>query len=231
VGKGADLRTRAPVSKLVDTGVTGAARYRLETATGPVEADAVILALPAGAGATLLEPLCPRAGRELRGIRHASVAVALLAYPAASFPQSLPGSGVLVPRGEGRLMTACSCGSAKWPHWAAPDVTVLRVSAGRVDDTRIVGMDDAEVLSRLRAELRQLLGVSDLPLDQRVVRWPDAFPQYDVGHLARVARIDAVLAEDAPGVVVAGGAYRGIGLPACIAQGRAAARRVRPPAS
>ena len=227
VGKGADLRTSCPVAKLVDTGAAGGARYRLETPAGPLDADAVILAVPAGPAATLLEPLSPAAAAELRSIRHATVAISLLAYPAASFPHNLPGSGVLVPRREGRLMTACSCGSAKWPHWAEPGVAVLRVSAGRVDDTRVTTMDDDEVLARLRAELRELLGVTAAPLDQKVARWPDAFPQYEVGHQARIERVEAALATDAPGVAVAGGAYRGIGIPACIAQGRAAARRLR----
>ncbi len=224
VGKGAVLRTGCPVAKVVDTGGTNGSRYRLETPSGPLEADAVILAVPAASAAALLEPLSPAAAGELRDIRHASVAIALFAYPIESFPQSLPGSGVLVPRDEGRLMTACSCASSKWPHWADPGVAVLRVSAGRIDDTRVMGMADDEVLSRLRAELRQLLGVSAAPLDARVVRWPDAFPQYEVGHQARVARIEAALATDTPGVVVAGSPYRGIGIPACIAQGRAAAR-------
>jgi oxygen-dependent protoporphyrinogen oxidase len=103
---------------------------------------------------------------------------------------------------------------------------VLRVSTGRIDDVRVATMSDDEVLARLRAELRDLLGVAGAPLDQRVIRWPDGFPQYEVGHGARVDRIEAALAGDLPGVVVAGGPYRGIGLPACIAQGRAAARRV-----
>jgi oxygen-dependent protoporphyrinogen oxidase len=227
VGKGAVLRTGCPVSKLVDTGGAGGSRYRLETAAGPVEADAVVLAVPAGAAATLLEALSPPAASELRAIRHASVAVALLAYSAASFPQPLPGSGVLVPRRAGRLMTACSCGSAKWPHWGAPGGVVLRVSAGRIDDPRVTDMDDDEVLRRLRAELADLLGVTGPPLDARLVRWPEAFPQYEVGHQARVERIEAALARDAPGIAVAGGPYRGIGIPACIAQGRAAARQLR----
>jgi oxygen-dependent protoporphyrinogen oxidase len=227
VGKGADLRTGCPVSKLVDTGEAGGPRYRLETAAGPVPADAVILAVPAADAATLLDPLSPAAASELRDIRHASVAVALLAYPAALFPQNLPGSGVLVPRREGRLMTACSCGSAKWPHWADRGVVVLRVSAGRIDDPRVMDLDDDEVLARLRGEITELLGVTGPPLDQRVARWPDAFPQYEVGHLARVDRIEAALARDTPGVAVAGGPYRGIGIPACIAQGRSTARRVR----
>jgi oxygen-dependent protoporphyrinogen oxidase len=228
VGKGALIRTGCPVSKLVDTGEVEGPRYRLETAEDPVEADAVVLAVPAGAAATLLESLSPHAASELRAIRHASVAVALLAYPAASFPQPLPGSGVLVPRREGRLMTACSCGSAKWPHWASPGVVVLRVSAGRIDDSRVASMDDDEVLSRLRGELADLLGVTGPPLDAHLIRWPDAFPQYEVGHQARVQRIETSLARDAPGIAVAGGPYLGIGIPACIAQGRAAARQLRP---
>jgi oxygen-dependent protoporphyrinogen oxidase len=200
--------------------------YRVETSDGPIDADRVILAVPAAAAARLIEPHCPSAASELRSIRHASVALALLSYPASSFPRPLPGSGVLVPRTEGRLMTACSCGSAKWPDWAEPGSVVLRVSAGRVDDARPAELDDDALISQLHAELQEMLGVSQPPAASRVARWPDAFPQYEVGHLDRVTRIERALLVDLPGVVVAGAAFRGVGLPACIAQGRSAASRV-----
>ncbi len=226
VEKGARIATGCAVTSLSAPDGVAAREYRLETSDGPLDADRVILAVPAAAAAGLVKSHSPAAASELRSIRHASVALALLAYPASSFPHPLPGSGVLVPRTEGRLMTALSCGSAKWPDWAEPGSVVLRVSAGRVDDARPDELDDDALIGQLHGELEQLLGVRHRPVASRVARWPDAFPQYEVGHQDRVARIERALLVDLPGVVVAGAALRGIGLPACIAQGRSAADRV-----
>jgi oxygen-dependent protoporphyrinogen oxidase len=123
-------------------------------------------------------------------------------------------------------MTACTWVDTKWPHLAAPGRTVLRVSAGRVDDDRSQHMDDGEIVSALHAELVEAIGVEAPPLESRVHRWVDAFPQYEVGHLGRVATIEAHLAADAPRLALAGAALRGVGLATCIAGGRAAAARV-----
>jgi oxygen-dependent protoporphyrinogen oxidase len=124
-------------------------------------------------------------------------------------------------------MTACSFGSLKWPHWSAPDVTVLRVSAGRYGDRRALDIDDDELVARLGGEIAAALRTTAAPTEWRVSRWPASFPQYLVGHLERVARIERALAVDLPGVAVAGAAYRGSGIPACIASGRRAAELVR----
>jgi oxygen-dependent protoporphyrinogen oxidase len=136
------------------------------------------------------------------------------------------GSGYLDPRPERRLRTACSWASAKWAHLGADGVVRLRVSAGRVDDPRALAMDDDEVVDRLRVELAAAVGVEADPLDVVVARWPDGFPQYSPGHLRRIAAVHAELDRAAPGVAVAGAALGGVGLPACIGSGRAAAARV-----
>ena len=201
-------------------------RLRTELAELPAGFEAVIAATPAPTTAALVAPASPEAASELRAIDHASVTLTVLVYPEAALPRPLTGSGFLVPRGERRLMTACSFGSSKWPHWASPGNVVLRVSAGRWGDKRALGMGDTELVDRLHGELTEALGLREPPHEVRVSRWVDAFPQYRVGHLERVARVEQALNRDLPGVVVAGGAYRGIGIPACIGQGRAAARRV-----
>jgi oxygen-dependent protoporphyrinogen oxidase len=135
----------------------------------------------------------------------------------------LDGSGFLVPRSEGRLMTACSWGSSKWPHWAGPDRVVLRISAGRSDDGRAMTLDDDELAGRLHAEAAEVLGIGSEPDEVVVARWPRSFPQYAVGHLDRVARVERALPAN---VALAGAAYRGVGLPACIASGRTAVERL-----
>jgi oxygen-dependent protoporphyrinogen oxidase len=120
-------------------------------------------------------------------------------------------------------MTACSVGSAKWPQWSVPHHTVLRVSAGRAGDDRAMELDDHELVARLSDETAQALGATAPPTAVRISRWPAGFPQYRVGHFERLAAIEAALASDLPGVALAGASFRGVGIPACIASGEAAA--------
>jgi oxygen-dependent protoporphyrinogen oxidase len=227
---GVDIRTGAAVTGLerrqggwrVAAGPAGGAAVRGE----PIDARAVILTTPAPVTASLLAGICPEAAAELDGIDHASVVVATFAYRPAAFPAPLTGSGFLVPRPEGRLMTAATFLSTKWAHLARPDVVLVRVSAGRYRDDRAIRLADAEVARALHDELAEAIGLTERPVETTVTRWPQAFPQYAVGHPDRVARIEAALAGE-PGLAVAGSALRGIGIPACIAQGRQAAERVR----
>jgi len=103
-------------------------------------------------------------------------------------------------------------------------MVMLRASAGRDGDDRAMDMGDDDVVRSVDRELAEALGISDRPAASFVARWPDGFPQYDVGHRARVESIEAALDVDAPGVLLAGAAYRGLGIAACIEQaGRAAA--------
>lgn len=188
-------------------------------------AAATVLAVPAAAAARLVAPRSPDAAADLAGVDCASVALAVLVYPAEAVPRPLEGTGFLVPAGEGRLVTACSFGSAKWPHWAAPGDVVLRVSAGRWGDERALDLDDDRLVSRLGDELGRMVGIAADPITAVVTRWERAFPQYRPGHADRVARVERALARDLPTVFPAGAAYRGVGIAACVAQGRAAARQ------
>jgi oxygen-dependent protoporphyrinogen oxidase len=185
--------------------------------------DRVVLAVPAFAAGTMLAESCPAAAAELAAIPSASVTLVTLSYPRHGLVLPEGTSGILVPPAEGRLMTACSFGSLKWPQWSAPDVTVLRVSAGRYGDRRALDLADDELVARLAGEVAAALRTTAAPMEWRVSRWPGSFPQYLVGHLERVGRLERALAVDLPGVAVAGAAYRGAGIPACIASGRRAA--------
>lgn len=187
--------------------------------------DATILATPAPVSAALLAAGAPDAAAELAAIDDASVAVVVLVYPASAFTRPLLGTGFLVPATEGRLLTACSFASSKWPHWAAPGDVVLRASAGRWGDERALALGDDELVARLHDELGAALGTVAGPRLTRVTRWEAAFPQYRPGHLDRVVRAEAAVARWLPGVTLAGASYRGVGIAACVAQGRAAARR------
>ncbi len=186
------------------------------------QADAVVLAVPAGSAASLLEPHAAAPAARLGGIASSSVAMVCLAYRAAEVGTPLDGSGFLVPRRDRRLMTACSWASSKWPEVAAPGMVVLRVSAGRAGDPRALALADDLLAAKLHRELVDALEITGEPVARHVTRWIDAFPQYAPGHAEVVAAVEQGLPA---GVEVAGAAYRGVGVPACIGSGRAAARR------
>jgi oxygen-dependent protoporphyrinogen oxidase len=211
-----DVRLSTPVEAVEATG----SGWRV----GGEHVDGLVLAVPAFAMAPLLVPHAPDAAGVMAGIEHASVVLTMLAYRRHDVPHPLDGSGFLVPRPEGRLVTACSWASSKWAHLADPDTVVLRVSAGRIDDERAMGMGVDAVLATVADELRLMMGVDAAPTEAAVHRWPRSFPQYAPGHLERVARATASLPA---GLAVAGAALGGVGLPACIGSGRTAAKRAR----
>lgn len=208
----------APVATVGSAGGTGVAL------DGDARFDAAVIAAPAPVAAGLVAGADPAAAAGLRAIEHASVVLTTMTFPADAVGAPAGVNGFLVPRAAGHLTTACSFGSAKWPHWSAPDRAILRVSAGRHRDDRALHLDDTALVDRLVAELGAALGRPlPSPSTARVSRWPDAFPQYTVGHLARVSAIEAALATTLPAVRLAGSAYRGSGIPACIGSGRRAA--------
>lgn len=201
-------------------------RWRVACDPGPdVVADAVVLAVPAFAAAPILGGVCPEASALLGQIRHASVVTATLAYRPDALPQPLVGSGFLVPRGENRLLTACTFSTSKWPDLARSGLVMLRASAGRDGDSRAVALDDRDLVARLHQELAAVVGVNDAPVASRVDRWVDGFPQYEPGHDDRIDRIDAAVSS-LGGVIVAGAAFRGVGIAACVKQAADAAAQV-----
>jgi oxygen-dependent protoporphyrinogen oxidase len=229
---GAEVRTGSTVRELVRT----AAGWRLTigSAHAPqwLDADAVILALPARPASRLLAGTSPAAAAALAEIRYASMAVITLAYPDAAFPAPPAGSGFLVPAVDGHAIKAVTYSTVKWPHLrrsAAGEETglhLVRCSVGRLGDEAILQRDDAELAGLAAADLAVAAGVPASQLvDVRVTRWGGGLPQYSVGHLGRVARIRAGVAAE-PGLAVCGAAYDGVGIPACIASARQAAGQV-----
>ncbi|WP_194288719.1 protoporphyrinogen/coproporphyrinogen oxidase, partial [Ornithinicoccus halotolerans] len=207
--------------------------------TGPVPnptgylAERVVLALPPAPAGRLLQPHAPVAAARLQRVPTASMAVVTLALPAAATPE-LPGSGLLVPPVEGRTVKAATFSAGKW-DWvreagrgAAPgggDLLLLRASVGRHREEAALQHDDGELVHRVLHDLGDLVGAPiPHPVDSHVQRWGGALPQYPVGHPAVVAEVLTEVAGLA-GVEVAGAAYQGVGVPACIGSGRAAARR------
>ena len=218
----------------------GRDRVELASAGGTAERfDAAVLAVPAFTAAALLGPVAP-AG--LADIPFTTVAVLSVAVPASQWTPPAGFNGFLVPAGEGRLMTACSFYSNKWPARAgagrddgdpggagpagrAP-LHVLRISAGRHGDSRVEELSDGALEARLIDEMGAAAGRLLRPLESRLTRWPASFPLYRVGHASRVDAMEADLAARAPRVALAGSSYRGAGIPACIRSGREAAERL-----
>jgi oxygen-dependent protoporphyrinogen oxidase len=201
----------------VDSPVRSVARaagvWRVSTPHRSFSARQLVFATPAYVSAPLLADVDADLSGELASIRTSSVALVLLAYPSESVTLP-PGSGLLVPRPEGRLLTAASWWSQKWPHLEVPGHVVIRASAGRDRDTRFTSLADDELVAALHTDLADMLGLSATPAGSHVARWMRGFPQYDVGHAARVARLEAHASR--VGVSLVGASYRGIGLPACI---------------
>jgi protoporphyrinogen/coproporphyrinogen III oxidase len=158
------------------------------------------------------------------------MAIITLAYRAeAFFQQRGPGqtrSGYLVPAVDGRAVKAVTFSTVKWPHLTAhAPVHVVRCSIGRAGEVALLQREDEDLAGLAAAELAEATGITADPVARRVTRWGGGLPQYNVGHLDRVARIREAVAGQ-PGLAVAGAAYDGVGIPACIATARSAADRV-----
>ncbi|KPM55531.1 protoporphyrinogen oxidase [Frankia sp. CcI49] len=187
----------------------------------PFAADAVIIAVPAGAARDLLSPIAPHAAAPLAGVPYASVGLVTLLYRGVTPPA---GSGLLVPSRAGLSIKAVTYMSAKWPHVAAgSDLTVVRASVGRAGAEGELRRGDTELIGVVAAEVAQVTGMIARPVAGRVSRWGGALPQYLPGHLGRIAAVRRALPA---GLALAGAGYDGVGIPACIRSGEAAAAAV-----
>ena len=212
-------------------------RWRVHAGRRTIDADAVILAVPTPVAGALLEAHDPETAGLLRGIDYASVAVVTLSYPASALERPVGGTGLLVPdrsrrpKGLGHgddpyfLVTACTYLSQKWPHLARSGEFLVRASVGRFQDRRADALTDTALIERVVEEVAVLVGLDGSPTSSTVTRWPGSFPQYRVHHQLRVGAIESSLTR-LGGLAVAGAAYHGVGIPACVGSGRAAARAV-----
>jgi oxygen-dependent protoporphyrinogen oxidase len=193
---------------------------RLTLADGTsLGARAVVLAVPAPAAAPLVAPLSSEAGRLLESIPFASSATVALAYRREDVSHPLDGYGLVVPRGEGLRSSACTFVSTKFSGRAPAGHVLLRAFLGGTRDPGVLDLDDAALTATVRDEMGRVLGLRGAPVLERVFRWPRATPQMEVGHLERMARLDAILAA-MPGVFLTGAGLRGTGLPDSIADGQ-----------
>ncbi|MBA3335956.1 MAG: protoporphyrinogen oxidase [Chloroflexia bacterium] len=200
--------------------------FHIVTAADPdLTADSAIVTTPAWEAAALLQALDPALATTLAAIPHVSTATVSLAYPQCALARPLDGYGYVVPRAEGRAVLAMTWVSTKWPGRAPEGFALLRGFIGRAGQPDPLERSDTELVDLLRAEARDVLGITAPPAARWVFRWPAGMPQYTLGHLERIAAIERAVAEHS-GLAIAGAALRGVGIPDCIASGEAAAHRV-----
>ncbi len=205
------VRTGVPV-----TGIAAADddRWEVRTSDGAHLADDVVVTVPAFVACDLLTEVARDVAAELGMIPYASVAVVTMAYPRSADAEMPAGSGMLVPRTEGRLVKASTWVSRKWPHRDTGDHVLVRSSVGRIDDERWRDLDPEELVRRVDAETRWATGISTPCVDAVVTPWERGLPQYLVGHRERVDRARTGLPD---GLHLAGAAYDGVGVSPCVA--------------
>jgi len=222
---GTAVRSVAPCRVGSDAGGEGSGAYALHLADGTrVEADAVVLATPAWASGQLLRYVAPLAATDLARIEYVTTATVSVAFARERVQHDLKGFGLVVPRAERRPVMATTWSSSKFDHRAPDGHVLLRSFLGRAGREASAQLDDDEMAKVVRAELRQVMGIAAEPELVEIFRWPRGMPQYKVGHVRLVEKIEAAVAV-VPGVELAGGAYHGIGIGDCLREGAAAAER------
>jgi oxygen-dependent protoporphyrinogen oxidase len=192
-----------------------------------IEGDAVILATESWAAEPLVRPLDNAIADALTAIPASSSATVSVAFSEGEVGFDLNAFGVLCPLAEGRALMAATYSSTKWPGRAPAGRVLLRGFVGGPHNQEILKRSDGELVQTVLAEFRDILGLNPKakPLFSRVFRWHRGMPQYTLGHLDRVALIEDRSAQ-IPGLALAGGSYKGVGVPNCIESGERAVSKI-----
>ena len=217
------VRLNAAVTRVMGNGGTGP--FRVEAGAHAFATRAIALSTPAYVTAQLIGDRDAELARLCGEIPYSSTATIALAFRREALAHPLNGSGFVVPKVEGSGILAGSWLSSKWPQRAPDGRVLLRTFVGGARDRAALERSDAELVTLSLAALTPLLGITGEPLLTRVYRFERASAQHEVGHLARIEAIDRALARH-PGLFVTGSGFRGVGIPDCIADGRATARKI-----
>jgi oxygen-dependent protoporphyrinogen oxidase len=213
------VRTEARVTEIRRAG-----SWIVETSVGRIDARAVILAVPAYVAGALLRAFDTALATFCDAVPYASTATVAFGYRREQVAHPMQGTGFVVPRVERSSLLAGTWVTSKWPGRAPDGHVLLRGFLGGGRDPQRLDDTDEELIATARTELGELLGIRGEPIITRVFRWTRQSPQYEVGHLQRVAAIDDHLAS-LPGVFLTGSGFRAIGIPDCVADARATASR------
>ena len=197
-------------------------QWRVVTDDGVLDARAVVVATPAHIAARLLEGTDPVMAGLCAEVPYVSTVSIALAWPRASVGHPLAGSGFVVAHQHSPLrLSACTWVSSKWEDRAPPGMVLFRGFLGGATDASILDETDDTLIATATRELSSVLSITGPPQLVTIHRWQDAGAQHNVGHAARLDRMTRRL-EALPGLLVAGSGFRSIGVPDCIADGRAA---------
>jgi protoporphyrinogen/coproporphyrinogen III oxidase len=216
--RGVTIALDAPVHLIVRNNQ----RWQVDIGDNSIDAGTVIVATPSQHAASLLQTSFPGIATQLGNIRYASVTIVRMAYRPESIGVNLDYSGFVIPAVENTLLTACSWTSSKWSSVISGKHVIVRASAGRIDDLRHVDLDNEQLINVAHGELRDMMQIDGEPQAADVTTWPEAFPQYEPGHAMRVTNLFEELRE-LEGLFLAGAAYQGLGVPACVRSGFTAA--------
>lgn len=216
------VRLRSPVAQIRPADDDA---WDVVTERGVERFDAVVMAAPAAAAAKLVSGFDDALATGLREIPYAGSAIVLLGYRRDQIAQPLKSFGFVVPAVERRGILAASFSSVKFAGRAPGDRVLIRVFLGGAERPDQLEFDDGALRQMATEELSQLLGASGEPELSRVVRWPNSMPQYHVGHVQLVERIESGAARY-PTLALAGSAYHGVGVPNCIHSGEQAAKHI-----
>jgi oxygen-dependent protoporphyrinogen oxidase len=198
--------------------------YAIDSTAGHVQARSLVLAVPAYVTGSLLRPIDATLAGLCDAIPYASTATVAFGYRRDQVAHPLNGTGFVVPRTEGLALLAGTWVSSKWPGRAPDGHVLLRGFLGGGRDPHRLEATDRELVDTAQRELTELLGITGSPLFSRLYRWTRQSPQYEVGHLNRVASIERRLTA-LPGLFITGSGFKAIGIPDCISDGRATAAR------
>lgn len=224
---GAVVRNReaAKVERFFDE--IGRTRWRVTDTLGHSESfDAVICACPSSGAANLFAGTVPAAAEFYSQMEQTSCAVVSFAFRKEQIQNDFRGMGFVVPTLEGGSIIAGSFSSHKYPHRAPKGISLLRIFAGGARAPSVVERNDAELSAKILDEIRPLLKIVGQPLTGEIARWPLGMPQYHLGHLDRLARLDAALTAY-PSLALCGNSFTGVGIPACIQSGSGAAEKIK----
>jgi oxygen-dependent protoporphyrinogen oxidase len=177
--------------------------------------DRIVLCCGANRAAPLIAAVDAEAAQLLASIPHSGSAIWTFGYRTEDVPRPLDAFGFLVPKRERHTIMACTWVATKWQGRVPDGKAVLRCFSTDSDVS-----EDA-----MRLDLHRLMGIGAEPLFAFSNRWPEAMPQYTVGHAPRIAALEARIAA-IPGLQLAGNAYHGVGIPDCIRSAKQAVERI-----
>lgn len=220
--EGGEIRLNSPVTELARNDNS---RFTLQLPSGSETVDGVILAAPVHVQARLLADIAPDAASAMSEIPQVSSAVVMLGYKESVTNAAPKNYGYLSPRAEKRPVKAITWMSSKWEGRAPKGHFLVRGFLGRAGEQQMLNGSDDELVQMVRDEISRTGNITGDPVLTRVVRLNAASPQYTLGHLDRIARIEQAVTS-IPGLEITGNMLRGVGIPDAIAAGELASATI-----